>query len=375
VARVDDAFVRREEAMQAGHSALQKGDGRKEEKQELLLEVEATSGSAKIVILFLLASVALVTFCAGAIYLVWSPLAAMFEERAFEQAASKAFLTAAPLPPAAPVAQGEATQDDSVSARASAPLLTDEAGMERKVEKLSAAWSAFLTDSVLQIQSSNVLYVAMQEMWEKTQSKQFDDLFDEAHAVNPEGAPLTGIDHLTRQDMERILDGIDGSVSGMAVMGGRINTIRPQASASCGFAVANVEDYGWLFDPWDTVFTEQEPLTKECFPGVMKLVLAWNFVRTLHTARHMRAEERGPSNESVKPTMQFTINLRSGKPLEVRTEVEYSSPPDFQGDSAPQESLAAEGASETMADKLARKSKTVEEVTMEDDKGEEEVAP
>jgi hypothetical protein len=388
--------VRREDAIQAERLTLQSDSGPANAETLLEMKAEVSSGSFKIAFLFLLVSLAMIAFCAGAIHLVWRPLAAMFEERAFEQAAKNALLKAAQLQSRVDETRDaivRAASVTSVSAREArmtaqdstggAVLLTAEERSERRLEHLSTAWATFLEDPVMLIKSSNVIFVTIRELFDKTTSKQFDDLFDEVHAANPEGAPLTDIDHLTKQDFEKMLDCINGSVSGMGITGGRINTARAVVGEHCVFAVADsAQDYDWLFDAWDTVFTEQEPLTKECFAGVVKLVLAWNIVRTLHTARHMREEARrtsiaGSSNLSSKPAAQFSIDLRTGKPpFEARVEIDFEEEPlvpskeeddavdapNFQGDS----SSGGAGASETMAEKLNRRSQKVEEVAMDD---------
>lgn len=353
---------------------------------EVLLEMQASSGSAKIVVLFLMVTMALVTFCAGAIYLIWSPMSAMLEERAFEQAAKKSFLSAAPPSPPQDPSNAEDT--------AAVPLFSSEERLQKRLENISCAWSTFLQDQILQVDSNNVLYVTMQALFDKIQPKQFDDLFDEVRAS-------TDVEHLTKQDFEKVLDGLDGGASGMAItassrtLGPRMSSVKPVVGANAPFAVAiSTEDYGWLFDSWDVVFPEQEPMTKECFPGVVKLVVAWNFIRTLHTARFMSKEARqsrdsvngGASSSFAHPTMQLVINLKRTKPpLEVKVEVEFREPtvapkqddeeeeipgaPRFQG--------APKGTSETMREKLERKSKTVEEVKSDDEDGKSdgELAP
>jgi hypothetical protein len=194
---------------------------------------------------------------------------------------------------------------------------------DRKQEKLAVAWKTFLDSPIMATKSDNLLYVILRKLFEQPDLKsRMEDLFDDALASNPEGATLTGPDKLSKKDFEVVLDNIEGRLRGLAILGTRIDTVRYDAKADTELAVAAVEDYNWLWDEWDVVFTEQEPFTKTCFPGVICLVLAWNAIRTLHTTRHMRQEHRGSVLQgSSTAGMQFVITA-AGKQTKVEVDLD-----------------------------------------------------
>lgn len=269
--------------------------------QSLLQEA---SGNVKIILLTAVVVVALVLVCVAAVYLVWQPLNAIMEERAFEKAAQNALLAA--VPPAAPTNAEGGT--------------TEEANTGFREEQLKKAWKTFFDDPVLNVKGENLMRRVMEAFFEKEGfTNQMEDLF--------KGLAAEGEDTIKKDDMERVCESVSGNLHNMHVKGSGISTVDFKRGFESSLAVVAVEDYGWLFDSYDTVFPEDKPLDRKCFPGLISLVLAWNCVRTLHTARHMRSEEvhRTTSSSDLSSTVsvELKIDLRGGVfPFEGKAEID-----------------------------------------------------
>jgi hypothetical protein len=278
----DPAVVRREVTSQSGQVDV------------VLLEMQESSGSVKIVIVCLASLGSLIAFCSLAVWLVWKPMSAIFEERAYEQAAKQALLDAAPTaPPAVPPDGSE-------------PLMSSEehnaANRERREEQLTLAWKKFLDNPILQIKRSNLLARILHQLLEaESFADQLEDLFN---SIIEEGS-----DVLKKEDLEKVVEGVSGKLHNMHVKGS-ISEVEFKQDIECSLAVASVaEDYGWLFDSYDTVFPQSLPFDKTCFGGVVSLVIVWNYVRTLHTARHMNQEHVKANNAQMINKIALDVKI------------------------------------------------------------------
>jgi hypothetical protein len=257
---------------------------------------ESSAVPVKIIIVCMVSILALVGFCAFAVWLVWLPMSAVFEERAYEQAAKQALLDATP----------NSIPDGSTEPR---PLEEQQSFRE---EQLRMAWAKFLDNPLLQIKGNNLLARCMRSLLDRESfSTQLQDLFN-SHAE--EGA-------ISRQNVEKVVEAITGTLYNMHVIES-ISAVEYKNEAECSMAVATVEeDYCWLFDCFDDVFPQNLPMDGKAFAGVVKLVLVWNCVRTLHTARHMKQEHHAVKTgreEDLKNKVKVSlkIDLRQGSPLE-----------------------------------------------------------
>lgn len=285
----------------AGPADAPGGGAPRGQKAEALLQEQESSTNVKIIVLSAVVLVALALVCVAAVCLVWKPLNAIFEERAFEQAAKNAVLSAVPPAPGAEEA-GNAEEQN--------------AGFRE--EKLKQAWKTFFDDPMLKVLSENLLRRVMLSFFEKEgYTNQMEDLFN--------GLAADGAESIKKEDMERVCESVSGTLRNMQVKGSGISTVDYHSGFECSLAVVTVEDYAWFFDNYETVFPETKPMDRKSFPGVVSLVLAWNCVRTLHTARHMNPDEIHRTisgNQSSSVSVEFKIDLRGGVfPFEGKAEI------------------------------------------------------
>jgi len=283
---------------------------------EVLLQLKEATASVKIIVVALLAIVALVGFCAMSVWLVWQPLNAIFEERAYEQAAKQALLDAAPPLAPAPGDAGARSMGSNV------PFNQEQNAVNRE-EKLRLAWSNFLNNPLLAIPSSNLLNRLLHDLLAQPSfTTQLEDIFD--------GLKEEGASSIKREDLERACESVSGTLWNMHAKCSKLQVEYLQG-AEIPMAVATVEDYSWIFDNFVTVFPTDMPVDKKSFAGVISLVVAWSCVRTLHTARHMRIEHHQRSSTtasamSEKVAIDIKIDMSSGPqsqqfPLEARAEL------------------------------------------------------
>lgn len=280
---------------------------------EVLLQLKEATASVKIIVVALLAIVALVGFCAMSVWLVWQPLNAIFEERAYEQAAKQALLDAAP--PLAPAPAEEGTN---------VPLSSNqEQNAVNREEKLKLAWRNFLNNPLLAIPSSNLLNRLLHDLLAQPSfATQLEDIFD--------GLKEEGGTSIKQEDLERACESISGTLWNMHAKERKLQVEYLQG-AEIPMVVATVEDYSWVFDNFVTVFPPDMPMDKKSFSGVVSLVVAWSCVRTLHTARHMRVEHHQRSSTAAsamsdKVAIDIKIDMNFGTqaqqfPLEARAEL------------------------------------------------------
>lgn len=282
------------------------------ENGEVLLELKEYSGSIKLAVVCIACIVALAGFCYLAVWLVWTPISAIFEERAYEQAAKQALLEAAP-----PKAPAEGSLD--------APLATSlEQNAANREEQLDLAWKKFLDNPLLRISSTNYLAMLLRELLGKRGTSfqtQIEDLFN--------GLCEDGADSIKRADVEKVCENISGKMINLHAKES-ISEVEYKVECECSMAVATVEeDYDWLFDNYDTVFPADMPCDRKSFAGLVSLVVVWNCVRTLHTARHMSIEHHTNKNQleelSGKVAVDIKIDTRSNKdgyvPLEAHASI------------------------------------------------------
>jgi len=311
----DPVVVRREVAT---HHAELGAAGASRTHGEGLLEIEESTGSVKIVIVCLASFAALMSFCALAVWLVWQPMNAIFEERAYEQAAKSALLDAAPKPI---VVQAEgATEPLAQSAEQQ-----QEENVINREEQINLAWKKFLDNPLLQISRSNLLARVLREVLDTASfSDQAEELFKGLDKMEGTDSEFRGT--ITRDDVERVVEGISGSLFNMRVKD-RIAHVDFCREGDCSLAVAEKEDYDWLYHSYDEVFPTHLPLDAGCFEGLLKLIIVWNCVRTLHTARHMRqelsAEHHTASKDATSNKVALTIKVdaRAGFVLEAKGEL------------------------------------------------------
>jgi len=246
------------------------------------------------------------------VWLVWQPMSAILMERAFEQAASQALLAAAPPKP---TAVAGSSQEQAMAA-----ALTSSS----REELLKDAWQKFLENQLLGIKPNNYLARLLKELLGKPAfEKQLEELFKDL--ADDEG----DADSMTQDQLKTLCDRISGTMYNMHAKES-ITLVEYKPGDECSLAVSAVEDYGWLFDSYDTVFPADAPMDRKSFPGVVSLILAWNCVRTLHTARHMVVEEHH-SKSSVKSKenkVSVHIEIRSfqidGVPLKADAELDIT---------------------------------------------------
>lgn len=280
---------------------------------EVLLQLQEATTSVKIIVVALLSIVALVGFCAMSVWLVWQPLNAIFEERAYEQAAKQALLDAAP-----PLAPAPAEEGSNVPLSSS----QDQNAVNRE-EKLRVAWSNFLNNPLLAIPSSNLLNRLLHDLLAQPSfATQLEDIF--------EGLKEEGATSIKREDLERACESVSGTLWNMHAKCSKLQ-VEYMQGAEIPMAIATVEDYSWVFDNFVTVFPLDMPMDKKSFAGLMSLVVAWSCVRTLHTARHMRIEHHQRSSVTAsamsdKVAIDIKIDMNSGAqnqqfPLEAHAEL------------------------------------------------------
>lgn len=269
------------------------------EREGLEEEQEGTSGiSAGIIAVCIVSCLSLTGFCSMAVWMVWAPMTAIFEERAYEQAARQAFRDAVP-----DVAATGGNREQNAAWRE---------------EQLTLAWKKFLDNPLLQIGRSNLLARVLHKLLDRSFDDKINQLFT---AVAEEGDET-----ISRAALERVIDGLSFTLYNMHSPG-KITIVQLKKDHEVGMAVAELpDDYGWLLNEYHTVFTDDLPMDKPSFGGVVKLVIVWNAVRTLHTARHMKVQERDTSKtrsdrDSNNAAVHITIDPRNGFQIEAEAEV------------------------------------------------------
>lgn len=297
----------------------------------------------KLTALLIVAVVGLVAVCAATICLMWLPMSTALAERAFAQAAKRALLQAV-------------------------PTAQDELGRSTREDSLNQAWSRFLESPVLKTERNNLLHRLLGALMKNPElSVHLQDIFEQictqgasapvrqryAKLRNTPPASITtggqartagesedqsdtpinadtahaDAQAMLQQELERICESISGTLYNIEIKGS-LAAIEYKEKGIVSIVVNTVQDYAWLFDNYKILFPEKLPLDSMSFVGVVKLVIAWNCIRTLYTAKHMAERHRVDSFGLVKGTLknkvalELKIDVGSGIPtLQANAEV------------------------------------------------------